>query len=110
MSVTIQPNGLYEKDTNENRVVVFDWDAENLASSVEIATSTWVVTVERPSGETPVGMANDNSSILSGNRKTQTRLTGGTVGSLYRVTNRIVTNESPAQTKERSVFVQIVDQ
>lgn len=109
-TLTVRPDSVIEKDTNENRVIVFDWDAESLATSVTITTSTWTLTVVRPSGESPVALANDNSSILTGSRKTQTRLTAGTLGSLYHVTNQIVTNESPAQTKERSIYVQVVDQ
>jgi hypothetical protein len=108
-TVDISPNNVIEKDTNENRVIVFDWDENNLGTDVTISTSTWVITAIRPAGETPVNLANDNSSILSGSRKTQTRLTGGTLGSEYRVTNRVVTSESPAQTKERSVYVAVVE-
>jgi hypothetical protein len=109
-TVDVKPGNVIEKDTNENRVIVFDWDEDNLAANVTISTSTWVITAIRPAGETPVNLANDNNSILSGSRKTQTRLTAGTLGSEYRVTNRIVTSESPAQTKERSIFVSVVDQ
>jgi hypothetical protein len=108
-TVDISPNNVIEKDTNENRVIVFDWDENNLGTDVTISTSTWVITAIRPASETPVALANDNSSILSGSRKTQTRLTGGTLGSEYRVTNRIVSSESPAQTKERSIYVAVVE-
>lgn len=110
-TLTVRPDSVIEKDTNENRVIVFDWDAESLATSVTITTSTWTITAIRPVGETPVALLNDNSSIIAAaNRKTQTRLTAGTLGSLYHVTNQIVTSESPAQTKERSIYVQVVDQ
>ena len=110
-TVDIKPLGIVEKDANESRVIQFDWDTDgNLAEDVTISSSTWVITCERPSAEDPVALANDNSSILSGSRKTQTRLTAGTLGSLYRVTNRITSSETPAQIKERSVFVQVVDQ
>jgi YD repeat-containing protein len=109
-TVVVKPGNVIEKDTNENRVIQFDWDTDgNLAAAVTISTSTWVITAIRPASETPVALANDNSSILSGSRKTQTRLTGGTLGSEYRVTNRVVTSESPAQTKERSIYVAVVE-
>jgi hypothetical protein len=108
-TVEVRPGNVIQKDTNENRVIVFDWDEESLATNVTISTSTWVITAIRPSSESPVMLEDDNDSILSGSRKTQTRLTGGTLGSEYRVTNRIVTSESPTQTKERSVFVSVVD-
>ncbi len=60
------------------------------------------------------GLALDNTSILSSapynSRVTQVRLTGkgrAYVGRRYEIANRITTDESPAQTKERSFFVVI---
>jgi hypothetical protein len=108
-TVTVRPGALIEKDPNESRVIVFDWDAENLATSVTISTSTFTITVVRPANELVSGLTKDNPSILSGSRKTQVRLTAGTLGSRYQLTNQVVTNESPAQTKEWSVFVDLVD-
>jgi hypothetical protein len=110
-TITVRPDAIIEKDTNEQRVIEFDWDADNLATSATITTSTWTITVVRPATEFPIALANDNNSIVpTANRKTQTRLTGGTLGSLYHVTNQIVTNETPTQTKERSIYVQVIDQ
>jgi hypothetical protein len=110
-TVTVRPGGLYEKDPNEARTVQFDWGTDgNLATGATISTSTFTITVVRPSSELVTGLTKDNPEILSGSRKTQVRLTAGTLGSVYQLTNQIVTNESPAQTKERSVFVQMVDQ
>lgn len=109
-TVTVEPGALVTKDANEARVIVFDWDATNLATSVTITTSTFTITVERPTSESPAGLTKDNPSILSGSRKTQVRVSAGTLGSLYRLSNTIVTNESPAQTKERSCFISVVDQ
>lgn len=108
--VEIKPLDLYEKDPNEKRVILFDWDDANLAASVTISTSTFTITVERPTSETVSELTSDNATIVSGSRKTQVRVLGGEVGSLYRLTNHITTNESPAQEKERSVFVSVVDQ
>jgi len=108
-TVDIRPLNVIEKDANESRVIVFDWNESNLAATVTISTSTWIITALRPSNESPVALLNDNASILSGSRKTQTRLTAGTLGSEYRVTNRVVTSESPSQTKERSIVVSVVD-
>ena len=110
-AVILRPGGLYTKDPNELRVVQFDWDTDgNLATAVTISTSTWTITVEQPASELVSGLTKDNPTILSGSRKTQVRVTAGTLGSRYRLTNTIVTNESPAQTKERSVFVDVVNQ
>jgi hypothetical protein len=44
---------------------------------------------------------------LSGSRSTQFRLTDGTAGRKYKVTNRIVTNEDPAQTLDAAFYVLI---
>jgi hypothetical protein len=109
-AVILRPGGLYLKDPNEARVVQFDFDTDgNLATAVTISTSTWTITVEAPASEVVSGLTKDNPSILSGSRKTQVRLTAGTLGSRYRLTNQIVTSESPTQTKEYSVFVEVVN-
>jgi hypothetical protein len=51
----------------------------------------------------------DEVSILAGNRYTQFRFRNSTLGAKYRISNRIVTNESATQTKERSIDVLIED-
>jgi len=56
---------------------------------------------------TVTALTKDNESVLVSNRTTQVRLTGGTLGQTYEVANKIVTNESPAQTKEKSFRVLI---
>lgn len=109
-TVIVKPGGVIEKDPNEKKTIPFDWDTDgNLAEGAIISISTWTITAERPTGESPVNLDSDNESILAGSRKTQARLTGGTLGTRYRVTNHITTNESPNQEKEKSVFVEIVD-
>lgn len=53
-------------------------------------------------------LTKDSESILvATNRTTQVRLSGGTLGQLYEIANRIVTNETPSQTKEKSFRVLI---
>jgi hypothetical protein len=54
-------------------------------------------------------LTSDNASIVSGSRKTQVRLdaTTGRRGQEYELANAITTNESPAQTKEKSIRVKI---
>lgn len=55
-----------------------------------------------------VPLTKDSESILvATNRSTQVRLMGGTLGQVYEVANTIVTNETPAQTKEKSFNVLI---
>jgi hypothetical protein len=102
MSVTtIHSGGLITKDPDSSKTYTFDWDAENLGASVTITTSTWEIT------GSDSDLTYDNATILSGSRKTRVRLLGGTVGVKYRVRNRILTNETPAQTKDRSFYVLI---
>lgn len=183
-----KPNDTIVLDPSDKRVVLFDWDDDNLASGVTIVTSTFTITAIRPSQRvlsitrvtttatvttaeldgsgtlvaaahglatgdyvsidgadqsdynitaqitvtaastftytvansptTPAtgriafggpSLTKDNPSILSGDRKTQVRLdaTTATLGDEYELANAIVTNESPAQTKEQSIRVLI---
>jgi hypothetical protein len=92
------------------RVIQFDWDDRALTTGVTITTSTWTITATKQAVST-AALTNDNSSILSGSRKTQTRLiaTTATDGDSYRLINTIVTNESPTQTvnSESPVFITI---
>jgi len=108
-TVTIQSGGLVTFDPDDIRVVTFDWDQLGLAANVTISTSTWTITAIRQSGAS--ALTSDNPQILSGSRKTSVRLnaTTATVGDEYEVANKIVTNESPSQTKEQSFRVLIED-
>lgn len=101
MSATIHSGGLVTKDPDSEKVWTFDWDAENLGAGVLIANSTW--SISGPDSD----LTHDNASVLAGSRKTRARFLGGTVGARYRVTNRIVTDEAPTQTKDRSFWVLI---
>jgi hypothetical protein len=56
---------------------------------------------------TDAPLTKDSESILAGTRKTQVRLLAGTLGQIYEIANKIVTSETPAQTKERSFRVLI---
>jgi len=103
MSLTVDDGALIVKDPSDVTVLVFDWDATHLAAGVTIATSTWTITALQPASDT--ALTKDEPSILTGDRKTQVRLTAGTLGALYQLDNRIVTSETPAQTKERSIQV-----
>lgn len=105
-TVYLRPGGTYLKDPAESRIIGFDWDIDgNLAAAVTITSSTWTITAIRPSTDT--ALTKDNPSILSGSRKTQVRLIAGTLGASYDLINTIVTSESPTQTKERSVRIQV---
>lgn len=101
MSQEIQSGGLVVKDPNSIEVFVVDWDRENLPEGVTITSSEWEI-----SGRDAV-LTSDQTSVISGSRKAQVRLSAGTLGYKYTVTNRIVTNETPAQTKDASFSVLI---
>ena len=103
--ITVHNGATVPQGPTEALVYTFDWDEENLPAGVEIASSTFVIAAEHPDGNAE--LTADQTSILAGNRSTQVRLSGGTLRAKYRVTNRIVTNETPAQTKARSFFVLI---
>lgn len=107
MSLTVDDGALIRKDPSDISVYTFDWDARALTASATITTSTWTITAIRPVGDS--ALTSDSTSILAGSRKTQIRLTAGTLGASYLVTNRIVTNESPTQTKERSITILVQD-
>src|SRR5688572_24766452 len=98
-ALTVQPGSEYRMDPSDKRTVILDWDTLNLGSSASISTSSWTITAII---QTATALSQDSASILSGNRKTQVRLdaTTATVGDEYLVSNKIVTDESPAQTKE----------
>lgn len=110
MAITIDMGGLAIQDPGDSRVYRFDWDAENLGAGVEIAGGGSTFTIAVVQGENATPLTKDNESVLTGNRKTQVRLTGGTLGTLYKVDNQIVTNEAPAQTKNRHFLVKVEDQ
>jgi len=97
----IHSGGLIVKDPNAEEVYVVDWGLEHLATGVEIDDSEWII-----SGR-DTALTEDEDAILTGNRRTSIRLAAGTLGYRYTVTNRIVTNESPAQTKDASFEVLI---
>lgn len=106
MPLTIDDGELIVKDQADVSVYVFDWDVlAALATGVTITTSTFTITAISPAGDT--ALTKDQASILTGSRKTQIRVAAGTAKAKYRLDNTIVTNETPAQTKERSVFVTV---
>lgn len=90
----------------------FDWSTSHLNTGVTIATSTMTIRAIAPT--TGTGLTKDNESIIAAapysSRWTSLRLIAGgdtVVGHMYEVANTIVTDESPAQTKQRSFRVRI---
>lgn len=109
MIITVEDGALIEKDPADISVYSFDWDADNLAAGVQISTYLFTITAIKPAGDSALTKDNEGYVTGSSQRKTQLRLTGGTLGATYRIDNRIVTNESPTQQKERSFFLTIQD-
>lgn len=105
--ITIRNRGLTSQDPSDQLVYLFDWDTDNLAPSVQISSSIFTITQIRGATTTP--LTKDQPSTLAGGRQTQVRLAGGDVGALYEIANKIVTDESPSQTKERS-FQLLIEQ
>lgn len=98
--ITITDGQLATQDSSAVLVYVFDYDAENLASGVELA-SVGTFTIS------PSGLTQDNTALVTGNRKARVRLSGGTVGTVYTIEHVVATNESPAQTKAKHFKLRI---
>lgn len=88
---------LFQKDTDSTEPFGFDWTTylAEIGASETIASSTW--------SATPSGLTLSGGSIVTGSLKTQIKVSGGTVGTRYTVTNRIVTSSS--YTDDRSFIV-----
>ena len=124
MSLIVVRNGaLVTKDPSDEKVYCFDWDGDNLAPTVTISTSTFTITAISPSivdtaltkdSEVKLTAAQATTAlqrtVALNDRATQLRLKVGTLGQTYEIANKIVTTETPAQTKERSFRVLIQQQ
>ena len=86
---------IIDADPSDDQDYGIDWTAWLGADT--IATSTWTIT---PSGPTKHDESNSTTT-------TTVWVTGGTAGQSYRVTNRIVTSNSPARTKERTILLRV---
>jgi len=122
MSIVVVRSGEdIELDPSDERVICFDWDRVNLATGTQINTSTFTITVIKQIGGT--ALTKDNESRLTAaqattalgrtvstdNRATQLRVlaTTATEGDKYELANKVVLNDTPAQTKEQSVRIVI---
>lgn len=105
MSFSMRAGGLLSLDPNDQLLVSFDWDSEALPTGVSIASYVHTISVIRQSGAT--ALTKDQESQTS--RSTRLRLIGSTatLGDKYLVSSKITTNETPAQTIERSFTVLI---
>jgi len=96
-----KPGDLIVKDPSSDEPQGFDWTAWllELGAGVIVNTSTWTIT-----GPDAVLTKHDDTIVAAG-LKTQLYLAAGTAGGRYTVTNRVITNSSPAVTDERSFDV-----
>jgi len=87
----------YQKDKSGKLDYTIDW-SDWLNGDI-IASSTWTV----PSDLTQVSAGIDSPATT-----TTIWLTGGTLGSFHKVSNKITTNTSPQRIATRSIYLEIV--
>ena len=117
MSIRIQTGGLLKLDPDADEAFEVDWNAKHLPEGVGIASSTWVVDGIRGAAslddhDPGIGEynADDEWESDAAGRVTRVFLAGTTgiaAGQTYRITNRIVTNTTPPETKDASFTVLI---
>jgi len=100
--MSVKPGATLTKDPNASLVYSFDWSAWLTGGSPGAAISSQTLTISGPDA----ALTKDNESIVDGT-SVQFRLLGGTLGKVYKVTCRVVTDESPAQTEDATVQVHI---
>jgi hypothetical protein len=108
--MSIKPGATVTKDPNSILVYKWNW-SDWLVGAAIISSSTFSVDSNPDSNltlDSEAIITSDPDTSIADNTWTRVRLTGGTVGQKYLVRNRVVTNESPAQTDDRSIWVQIV--
>lgn len=87
---------LEPKDPDESVDYQIDWSNELEVGEV-ISSSTWTV----PVGITDLGKANSDTG-------TTIFLEGGVAGEEYMISNKIVTDSSPARTHEKTMIVPVL--
>jgi hypothetical protein len=83
------------KDPNAALDYSFDW-SDWLATGEQIATSNWI----NPDSLTITTSANTTTTTV-------VWVSGGTAGKTYRLTNRIVTNNNPTRTEDRTLTIEV---
>jgi len=89
----------FVKDPDADKDYGVDWSGW-LATGESIQTSTWL--------STPSGLTLHDDAIVGAVPKTY--VSGGAVGVVYTVTNRITTDANPARTDDRSFLLKIEHQ
>lgn len=96
------PDTVLTQDVNDKLSYVFNWT--DWLGTANISASTFTISL----GDGL--LTKDNEATITGNKKTTLRLSAGTLNKKYKITNKITTDESPAQEKERSFFLKIANQ
>jgi hypothetical protein len=84
------------KDPDEIIDWTHDWNDGWLSASETISTSVWTITPSGSLAQTSESETTNTATIF---------LNSGNVGTLYRVTNRITTNQS--RTAERTIVIRV---
>jgi hypothetical protein len=98
--MSITPGSSVAKDPDASKVYTFDWTLWLIGAAL-IYSSAWEITGPDSA------LTKDTETIMAGTKKTSVRLIGGTKGKTYTLRNRIVTNETPTQTDDKSIRVVI---
>jgi hypothetical protein len=120
MSLRIKSGGLVTLDPDADEAFEVDWDREHLPEGVGITSSTWEiagagVAASLDDHDPGIGEYDDDDLWVTAvaGRVTRVFLTGTTgvaLGQRYTVTNRIVTNTTPPETKDASFDVLIAEE
>lgn len=112
-TVTVYPGALITLDPSDKRVILFDFDALNLADGVTLANPgpDYGITIAALKQNGATLLTFDNASLTGSSRKVQARFlaTTATLGDRYTVSVKGTTSESPAQEKEYSITILIQD-
>jgi len=98
--MSVVPGAQLLKDPDADLAYDMDW-SDWLGADATIDTSTW--------SSSPTGLTLHDDSTPESDTFAQTFISGGTVGKTYKVTNEIVTDETPPQTDNRSFFLKITE-
>ncbi len=105
--ITISPGGQLEKDPYDDKVWVFNWD-QHLTPGATISPAAvladFTVICVSKGGEMPPDLTIADVTMVTGNRKVQFTVKGGTPGKTYNIALKVSTSETPAQKRERSFY------
>jgi hypothetical protein len=104
----VRPDAIITHDPDAELIYAVDWD-DWLNDGAEIDDSEWLIEDVSPVPEFSPVLTQDNDAIAGDGRSASVRLMNGTDGHKYKVTHRITTDETPAQTDDRSFFLRVQD-